>query len=85
MYLPLDMHSVTAGVFIDDISHFLTRAALNQTPIHVLSAIGDAVLISGQAYDNLTETLLLLDIPGMLEHLLDGCSTPIEECEDFAW
>ncbi len=85
MLIPFDMPSITGKTFQDEISYFLPRASFNQKPVHIISTPGDAVLLSGQAYDNLTETLFLLDVPGMLEHLLEGCSVPIEECEDFAW
>lgn len=85
MFTPLDMPTISAKTFQDETSYYLSRASFNQKPVHIISTPGDAVLLNGQVYDNLTETLLLLDIPGMREHLLEGCSIPIEECEDFAW
>ena len=31
------------------------------------------------------ETLYLISIPGMRESILEGMSTPVEECEEDLW
>lgn len=33
----------------------------------------------------LQETLYLVSIPGMRESILEGMSTPVEECEEELW
>lgn len=71
--------------FRRNLSVFLEKASKDAEVIGVDWEGGDVVVMSGEAYRGLLETIRLTRIPGMKEKLLDGMQTPIEECDDFAW
>lgn len=49
-------------------------------PINIVTRSGNAVIVSEDEYNSLLETVHLLSIPGMKEKLLNGKSTPVDEC-----
>ncbi|MCF6092796.1 type II toxin-antitoxin system Phd/YefM family antitoxin [Microaerobacter geothermalis] len=54
----------------------------------ILSKDGDVVLISGEDWRSIQETLYLLSIPGMRESIMEADQTPIGEWktpEDIEW
>ena len=48
-----------------DLFELLKKAVKGHVPIKITSKAGDAVLISGEDYEGLLETLELLSVPGM--------------------
>ena len=49
-------------------------------PIVITGKRGNAVLISEEDWNAITETLHLLSIPGMRESIKEGMAAPISEC-----
>lgn len=60
----------------------LDDVAESHEPIQITGKRGSAVLISEEDWRAVQETLYLVSIPGMRESILDGMSTPVEECEE---
>jgi len=57
-------------------------------PIRVNTKNGSAILMSEEEYRGWEETLHLCSISGMKESIIEGSTTPLEECikeEDFKW
>ena len=67
------------GRLIDD-------AAQSHCPIVITGANHRAVLLSEEDWSSIPETLYLLSVPGMRESLLEGATTPLDECvEEVVW
>ena len=71
--------------FSRNLSVFMEKASKGEEVVGVDWEGGDVVVMSGEAYRGLLETMHLTRIPGMKEKLMEGMETPIEECDDFAW
>ncbi len=55
-------------------------------PIVITGKRGNAVLISEEDWNSITETLHLLSVPGMRESIKEGMETPITECaKELDW
>ncbi|RLA03616.1 MAG: type II toxin-antitoxin system prevent-host-death family antitoxin [Gammaproteobacteria bacterium] len=55
-------------------------------PIVITGKRGNAVLISEEDWNAISETLHLLSVPGMRESIKDGLIEPVDECtEDLDW
>ena len=53
-------------------------------PLNISTKEGNAVLLSEEDYSGIMETLYLVSIPGMREKIMEGMSTPLENCVDEA-
>lgn len=53
-------------------------------PLHISTKEGNAVLLSEEDYSGIMETLYLVSMPGMREKIMEGMSTPLEDCVDEA-
>ena len=53
-------------------------------PLHISTKEGNAVLLSEEDYSGIMETLYLVSMPGMREKIMEGMSTPLEDCADEA-
>ena len=53
-------------------------------PLNISTKEGNAVLLSEEDYSGIMETLYLVSMPGMREKLMEGMSTPLEDCVDEA-
>ena len=60
----------------------LDDVAESHEPILITGKRNNAVLIAEEDWRALTETLYLLNIPGMRESVLEGMQTPVDECAD---
>lgn len=49
-------------------------------PIHVSTKDGNAVILSEEDYNSLTETLFLSSMPEMRQKIQEGLHTPVSEC-----
>jgi antitoxin YefM len=55
-------------------------------PIVIKGKRGNAVLISEEDWNAISETLSLLSVPGMRESIKAGMETPVSECaEELDW
>lgn len=53
-------------------------------PLSISTKEGNAVLLSEEDYSGIMETLYLVSMPGMREKIMEGMSTPLEDCVDEA-
>lgn len=53
--------------------------------ININTKEGNVVMISEEDYNNLIETLYLAGIPNLLESIVEGVNTPLEDCEKIEW
>ena len=51
-------------------------------PLNISTKNGNAVLLSEEDYSGIMETLYLVSMPGMREKIMEGMSTPLEDCVD---
>ena len=58
----------------------IDEAADSHHPIVIRGKRGNAVLISEEDWNAISETLNLLAIPGMRESIQEGMKTPASEC-----
>ena len=64
----------------------IDEAAESHQPIVITGKRSNAVLVSEEDWNAISETLNLLSIPGMRESIKEGMETPIEECsEELDW
>lgn len=55
-------------------------------PVTITGKKGNAILISEDDWSAINETLMLLNIKGMRESIIDGMQTPIDECnQNLEW
>lgn len=66
--------------------NLIDEAAESHQPIVITGKRSNAVLVSEEDWNAISETLNLLSIPGMRESIKEGMETPIEECsEELDW
>ena len=53
--------------------------------ININTKEGNVIMLSEEDYNNLIETLYLAGIPNLLESIIEGVNTPLEECEKIEW
>lgn len=64
----------------------IDETAMTHQPIVITGRRGNAVLVSEEDWDAISETLQLLSIAGMRESIIAGVETPIEECgQELDW
>lgn len=64
----------------------IDEAAESHQPIVIKGKKGNAVLVSEEDWNAISETVNLLSIPGMRESIQEGMKTPSSECaEDLDW
>jgi prevent-host-death family protein len=64
----------------------IDEAAESHQPIIIKGKRGNAVLVSEEDWNAISETVNLLSIPGMRESIREGMETPSSECaEDLDW
>jgi prevent-host-death family protein len=64
----------------------IDEATDSHQPILIKGKRGNAVLISEEDWNAISETLNLLAIPGMRESIQEGMKTPASECaRDLDW
>ena len=74
------MTTYTTAEARNQLPRLIDEANDSHKPITIVGERKNAVLVSDAHYRGLQETLYLLSIPGMLEKLLEGMATPIEDC-----
>ena len=64
----------------------IDEAADTHQPIVITGKRGNAVLVSEEDWNSISETLHLLSVPGMLESIKEGMSEPITACaKELDW
>ena len=75
------MATLTASQARSKLYKLIDETAASHQPILITGKRGNAVLISEDDWRSIQETLYLTSIPGMRESIVDGLSTPVNECE----
>jgi len=64
----------------------IDEAATSHQPIVIKGKRGNAVLVSEEDWNAISETLYLLSVPGMRESIKKGMETSSSECaEELDW
>jgi len=64
----------------------IDEAADTHQPIVITGKRGNAVLVSEEDWNSISETLHLLSVPGMCEAIKEGMNEPITECsKELDW
>lgn len=64
----------------------IDEASKTHKPIVITGRRGNAVLISEEDWNSISETLHLLSVPGMRESIQAGMNEPVSECsEELDW
>jgi prevent-host-death family protein len=84
----LSMPTISATKFRQNLFGYLSETIHFNTPLHVTTKEGSAVVISEADYNAIQETIYLSSIPGLKDDLIKGMQTPLNECvidEDDEW
>lgn len=82
------MTAISATKARENIYQLISDVNANCQPITITNSKGrNAVLIGEDDWRAIEETLYLMSIPGMAESILEGGSTPLEDClsEEEVW
>jgi prevent-host-death family protein len=60
----------------------IREVAESHEPVVIKGKQGNAVLISEEDWNAVSETLYLVSMPGMRESIRDGMETPVENCKE---
>jgi prevent-host-death family protein len=64
----------------------IDEAANTHQPIVIKGKRGNAVLVSEEDWNAISETLHLLSVPGMRESIREGMNEPVSECaKELDW
>ena len=64
----------------------IDEATDTHQPIVITGKRGNAVLVSEEDWNSISETLHLLSVPGMRESIKEGMNEPITECsKELDW
>lgn len=75
------MTAISATKARENIYQLLADVNTNSQPVTITNNRGkNAVLISEDDWNAIQETLFLNSIPGMVESIIEGGNTPLEEC-----
>ena len=82
------MVNVNITNFRKSLFEYMNQAVEYNDIISVSTKNGNVVVMNGDDYNALLETVHLMSIPGMREKLLKGADTPVDECismDDMEW
>ena len=64
----------------------IDETAISHQPITIKGKRSNAVLVSEEDWNAISETLYLLSVPNMRESIINGLNTGIESCtKDIDW
>lgn len=76
------MTTITATKARDKLYSLIDEANESHIPIQITGKRGNAVLVSADDWQAISETIHLSSIPGMVESIKAGMSEKIEDCSD---
>ncbi len=74
------MNIITASEARANIFRLMDEVAQTHQPITITGKRGNAVLVSEDDWQSIQETIYLSAIPKMVESIVAGINTPVEEC-----
>ena len=75
------MHTFTASQARASLYRLIDEAAINHEPVVITGKRNNAVLVSGDDWAAIQETMYLLSLPGMRESIQEGLQTATNECD----
>lgn len=80
------MVTITATLARQNLYNLVDEVSLSHEPVQIKGKRNSAVLISGDDWRAMQETLYLTSIPGMKEAIVRGLKTPVEKChKELGW
>ena len=76
------MTTLSITNFRKDIYNILDRTIKFNEPININTKDGNAIVLSEEDYNGLIETMYLTNMPEVKMSIIEGLSSPIEECVD---
>lgn len=76
------MKTIPAARASADLEKLIDEVSTRSEPVQIAGARTAAVLVSAEDWRDIQATLHLTSIPGMVESIVEGMKTPIEECVD---
>lgn len=73
------MHTLTASEARANLYRLIDETAQSHQPIAISGKRSSAVLVSGDDWSAIQETLYLLAVPGMRESIKKGMAEPLEK------
>lgn len=74
------MLNINATNLRKNLFSMLEQAIRFNEPVNVSTKDGNAVILSEEDYNSLTETLYLSSAPGMRQTIQEGLNAPISDC-----
>jgi PHD/YefM family antitoxin component YafN of YafNO toxin-antitoxin module len=74
------MLNINATNFRKNIFGLLEQTIKYNEPVNISTKDGNAVMISEEDYNGLTETLYLSSFPATKQDIIDGLNTPVADC-----
>jgi len=69
-----------------ELAQLAAKVIASHEPVEIATERGTVVLVAGEDWRAIEETLYLSAIPGMVESIREGMATPIEDCaEELDW
>ena len=78
------MTTTNITTFRKNAFNYVEQTIRYNEPLNISTKEGNAVLLSEEDYSGIMETLYLVSMPGMREKIMEGMSTPLEDCVDEA-
>lgn len=78
------MNTTNITNFRKNAFNYVEQTIRYNEPLNISTKEGNAVLLSEEDYSGIMETLYLVSMPGMREKIMEGMSTPLEDCVDEA-
>lgn len=80
------MQTITATDARSSIYNLIDELHINNEPIKITWKRSNAVIISEENWNAISETLYLLSVPWMRESIQEWLNTPISKCSDkLSW
>jgi len=75
---------ITASEARANIFRLMDQTIETHIPVTITGKRGNTIMISDEDWKSIQETIYLSSIPNMVESIIEGMKTPIEECIDIA-
>lgn len=81
-----NMQTLTASEARANLYKLIDQANESHEPITITGKRSNAVLLSAEDWSAIQESLFLLSVPGMRDSIIEGLTTPADECsKELDW
>ena len=74
------MTTISVSKARQNLYRLIDQSAATHNPIQITGKRNNAVLISGEDWSAMQETVYLLSVPKMRESIIKGLKTPVKKC-----